>query len=298
MLLHNVLLLFLLACTCYLALQRNTAVVFTLNSSAGFFSVFFMMCKVYLYAKSNNYDFYIDHDKWQYTYNNGWHDYFDSLRVWKPENASTCKTIYRFNHDNCHRLPQHSIRSYISVINEIFIVNKTIQNIVKTYINNTIRNDFVSLYVRRGDKTTGSAKEMDTLSMKEIIEKTVINQTIPIFIQTDDYSVIEELKYLMPYTKIYTFTNKEERGSTNANMLTWTPSQRKSQTEIFLASVLVFSNGVQCWSDHRSNVGRFHKLLAYNKTSLYPLINDNEIDTKIDPAHSMSSVKDFYLQIY
>ena len=281
----------ILVCICFYALRLKTAVVFTLNSSAGFFSVFFMMCKAYLYAKSNNYDFYIDHDNWQYTYNKGWHDYFTSLRVWEPENITNYIKIHRFNHGNCKKLQRHTIYSYITAIQEIFVVNETIQNMVKKYIANTIQNDYVSLYVRRGDKTKGEDKEMDELTLEEIVKSTIQYNKPNLFVQTDDYSVIEELKTILPFTNIFTFTNKNERGSKNGNMLKWSSSQRKLETENLLASILVFVNGSHGWSDHRSNVGRFHKLFAYNNTSLYPYFKHiHSMNTIIDPAYSMKNI--------
>lgn len=286
----------ILICACIVRLRMKTAVVFTLDSSAGFFSVFFMMCKVYLYAKSNKYDFYIDHDNWQYTYKEGWHDYFTTLRVWMPENNAKYSIIERFNHSNCRRLQQHSIRSYISVIHETFRVNTTIQNMAQRYIQGTIQGKYESLYVRRGDKTTGRRKEMEELSIEEILKKTIQDTPANLFVQTDDYSVIEELRSIMPFTNIFSFTKNEERGFKHLNMLAWSEHQRKSETENLLASILVFIQGGRCWSDHRSNVGRFHKMLAYNKITLYPHFIDNALDTNIDPAHEMGSVPGFFFQ--
>ena len=289
----------IIICACFVAMQIKTAVVFTLDSSAGFFSVFFMMCKAYLYAKTNKYDFYIDHDNWQYTYNEGWHDYFKSLRVWTPDIKSKYSIIKKFNHGNCDRLQQHSIHSYISVIHELFALNDVIQTMAQTFIKNNIKSDYVSLYIRRGDKTNGKFKEMDEWSTDEIVQNTIQRQISKtktnLFVQTDDYSVIEDLQSMMPFTNIFTFTKKEERGSKNGNMLTWSSQQRKSETENLLASILVFRQGNHCWSDHRSNVGRFHKLFAYNKTSLYPIFKDNAKHTNIDPSHGMRKVPGFFL---
>ncbi len=48
--------------------EEPKAVLFVLGNSVGFFSMYFTLCKAYLYAKEKGAKFYIDHDAWNYTY--------------------------------------------------------------------------------------------------------------------------------------------------------------------------------------------------------------------------------------
>lgn len=266
--------------------ERKKAVVFVLTSRAGFFAMFFSMCLAYNWAKENNYDFYIDDNKWQYTYKNGWHDYFDSLKKW-----DTAEYLNLYDHveyydltsimvkngttmsGEVQNIPNYTTKQYIESIRELFVVKPYLQEKAQLFIQ-SIGQEYVSLYVRRGDKVVGKHKEMDFHDVETILSKTDIENTkMPIFLQTDDYREYKFLQNRFPERRIYTLTSPEEKGSTNSNMNEWTPEQRKKETENFLISVLVFCNSVHGWTDRRSNVGRFHKLFSFQNVTMYPMPN-------------------------
>jgi hypothetical protein len=286
---------------CFIVLMYNKpphkkkAVVFVLTSVAGFFSVFFTMTWAYLWARENDYNFYIDQEGWQYTHTHGWHDYFQTLKQWKPEYSEQYDTVQRFdlsiildhkNWPSTVHIPNYSAQTYIDVIPQLFIVKNELQQRVDAYVEE-LGADYISFYVRRGDKVAGELKEMDLHPSEQIINDTDLDtSSATIFIQTDDYSEYEFLQKRYPNRRIMTLTKPSQRGSKNSDMREWTPEQRQKETEELLMSVLVFCKGKQGWTDHRSNVGRFHKLFAFNNVSLYPRLT-------IKPDRLISPVWDF-----
>lgn len=247
--------------------KSHTAVVFELNRAAGFFSVFFMLCTAYIYAKKHNYDFYIQHSNWHYTYEKGWHDYIDSLTYWDP--ALKYDSVEYYKHASLGEIPDYTLDDYEIAVSEIFKPKYEIQNKVNEILA-TYPSKFNSLYIRRGDKIHGSIKEMDELSIQQIVSFTNLESSQNLYVQTDDYTVIETLQQLMPQTNILTLTTPDERGSSNLNLHNESPQKRYDETVKLLVQTMLFVRGLNCWSDWRSNVGRIHKVLAYDKVKFYP----------------------------
>jgi len=271
--------------------NTNTCVKFTLDSSAGFFSQFFFLCNAYIFSKKNNYDFFIEDSKWHYSYKNGWHDYFTTLNKWS-ETITKYNTIHSFKHCTINNTPDYTIDDYIGCIQEIFKVNNDIQEYATTFINK-IKTPYKSLYIRRGDKTSGNIKEMDTLSITDIISKTDIkNEAGSVFVMTDDYTVINELKQQLSNCTLFTTTLEDKNGMNVRKLDSETPDKKKEHMYDLLKSCIILLNGSSCWSDLRSNVGRFHKLHSFDKVQLYPTIAIRSKTDKIQPWYSLIDYND------
>jgi hypothetical protein len=243
-----------------------TAIVYTLKSDQGFFSVFGYMLRVYLFAKQRNVPFFIEHNNWQYTYKEGWHDYFKTLNVFdsnsKYTNIERYENKAEFTGSN---VPLYTIKEYIDTIKEIFILNDNLQKTIDDYIK-SIGRDYISIYVRRGDKN----QDGPLPTVNEILSQTTIKDDgTPIFVQTDDYTVVEEMEKKFPSCKIFTLTDKSERGSSNRKLLEATPDYRKKNTDNFLSGCVIVSKSMIGWSYYDSNVGIFLKLLGYDVINLY-----------------------------
>ena len=247
-------------------------VIFSLNSDGGFFSNFWFLLNTYVYAKKNNYLFFIENNDWQYTYKNGWHDYFTTLNVYNNEHSDY--PIERMSRasiiDSTH--PRYTVSEYIEAIKEVYKLQPHLQeqitNKIKEYCT------YTSVYIRRGDKSN----EAKVMTSEEVIQSIgPENLEGQIFVQTDDYTAVEELGKLLPNSKILTTTLPSQRGSTNENMKNWSPEERKIDTEQFLISIGIFLGGVTCWTYFFSNVAQFHKLSSYDKVEVY--VNS---DTKIE----------------
>jgi len=257
--------------------NSTTAIVCVLHPGSGFFSQFFFLCKVYLFAKERGQPFFIEHDNWQYTYKEGWHDYFTTLTLFTGD--ATYTEVKRYRAHIADDIPEYTIQQYIDTIKEIFVLQPRLQARVEETIQ-TINNEYTSLYIRRGDK----ANEVELISIDDVLNQTDIKDDgRAIFLKTDDYGVVEEIKNRFPSCTITSLTPATKRGADNATMLRWTPEERKEDTEELLVSAAVFTRAKVGWTYYRSNVGTFHKLSGYNTVNFY-----------LDSKHTMDEINSVY----
>jgi len=243
--------------------NKKTAIVCILHSGCGFFSLFIYLCKVYLFAKEKGLPFFVEHRDWQYMYKKGWHDYFKSLVVF--EDNGQFNEVKRYESHQENDLKEYPISEYIKCIKEIFVLNDELQSRADDYIKK-IGGAYTALYVRQGDKS----KESSLMSLDEIIKYTGITDNgITLFVETDDYTVVENLKKMLPTCNILTLTAKTNRGSSNKEMLKWSPSERKANADELFMACYILSKANKAFSYAHSNVGRFHKLYAYDIVELY-----------------------------
>jgi len=261
------------------------AVIFIINNNAGFASVFNFLCKIYIYAQKTGKDFFIDYsDNWTYKYKNGWHDYFKTLKVYDP--SAHYANIEKYSHAQTSKVPDYTLGEYTACIKEILVLNDDLSKRVQEYIG-SIGGPYKAVYVRRGDKTSGHAKENDPIPVADIMKITDISKEDKVFIQTDDYSVIEEIKGLLPAENIFTLTPQASRGAHAENIYALSPEKRKEHAEELFMSFFVFAGATRGWTDNRSNMGRLHKLYSPDKVILYPIDPKSQnisSETKIDPG--------------
>lgn len=254
------------------------AAVCVLNSMGGFFSVYLTLLRVYLYAKKLNLPFFIEHNNWQYTYKDGWHDYFKSLNVLNKEEHFD--TIERFENGATNAImDEFTMADFIEAIKETFILQDSIQASIDSYIKE-MGSDYNSLYVRRGDKVV----EMELISLDTILAQTSIKDDgRVIFVQTDDYNVVKDMRSKFPSCRIMTLIKENVFGSTNHHMLNWTPEERKEHTEELLKSCVITARANTGWSYYMSNVGHFIKLLGFNNINIYV----DDINTSKEDINNM-----------
>jgi hypothetical protein len=279
----------------------NKIVLFELNTGCGFFSVFFHLCQAYLYAKQQNIPFYITHNKWSHTYKNGWHDYFDTLEYLPQNNPKVSPIICKHG-----QLPifnsRYTNQQLIYCIKDIFKLKPFIIDSAEKYIHDVLQNNYIFIYVRRGDKHT----ETKFVSEFNIIKLINPNPNINIFIQTDDYTVIEIFKRLLPKHNIFYLVDPNKRGHYQSkrflNSLS-DPNPYKSNAKVFndndnkqyvfddtvelLTSCYISSKSIHNWVDYSSNVGRFIKLLSFDKTSPYNTTRVPNLNTPVRPEYSI-----------
>lgn len=265
--------------------SNKTIVIFTINSSSGFFSMMGFLNTVYIYATKNKYQMFIEHDNWQYTYNKGWHDYFTTLTIYDPNDTRYIGyKIERYVSGDAtpnsvmYNIPRYTIREHIEALKQIYIhqphIQEQIINKRKEY------GKYTSLYVRRGDK----ADETKLMTTQQVIDKTSLSTVNhPIFIQTDDYTAVEEIKQLMPNSTILTETLPTQRGASNRNNLNISPEERKCDTEQLFISIGVALGGTKIWSYYNSNICIFYKLYEYDRVSIY-----------VDDQYSIETINKIY----
>jgi hypothetical protein len=244
----------------------KNAVVFTNDAYAGFGSVFFFMIQAYIYAKKNGNDFRIKDDGWAYKYDKGWHDYFDSLDDYDP--SVKYDEVKHSSHNNNYDIPDYTFNEYSDAIQEVLKPVRRIQDMAKRTIN-SMNGPYVSIYVRRGDKVEGSNTEMEAADLSKVIASTGIKSG-NVFVMTDDYSVVEEIRRLLPDCTVTTLTSPNTRGSFHHNIRKNTAEEQRQHGEELFSSIEVFHNATQGWADGRSNMGRLLKLRDPAKVTLYP----------------------------
>jgi hypothetical protein len=240
----------------------NGKVVFTLSkTSAGFASVVNLLTQVYIHAKKTGKEFYIENDGWHY---GNWHNHFKSLKVLDPSNESH---ITRYKHGS--KIQCYTLKDHTDAIKEIFLPNDHIIAATEKF-KREIGGSYKAIYVRRGDKTSGNEIENLPADLKPIIEASDTKPGENLFVMTDDYSVVEEIRALLPEVKIYTLTKSENRGSNREVLQTMSPEEMKEHTSELFTSIQTFVGCTRGWVDNRSNLGRFMKLASPDTMILYP----------------------------
>lgn len=244
--------------------NSKPVVVFTLTNNAGFGSVFGFLLKAYIYAKKEGKNFLIKSDNWQF--GDGWHDYFTSLDVYDP--AAKYANEENYKHGSVGRIPEYSLGEYMNAVKEIYTPKPEIVNRAKAFTDK-IGGPYISVYIRRGDKTSGTGKEMDAADLPKLVEEMGVSGG-NVFVMSDDYSVVEEITKLLPKCKIFTMTPPENRGLVIYNIQKYDSEQKKKHADELFTSMEVFNGGEKGWVDNRSNIGRFLKIRGGDKITLYP----------------------------
>jgi hypothetical protein len=250
--------------------------VFCLNSDTGFFSMFFIMCNAYIASKTMSSGFYITHSGWSYTWMRGWHDYFTTLKVAPLVPKLVNPVQIECKHDRFYK-PDFPLQEYVNCIHELFILRPHLIDRVNALVS-TLPSDFIAVFVRRGDKLIREAKY---IPVSEIFKYIPHSETDTFFIQTDDYSVVEEIRSMLPSAKVISTVSPTKRGAFHGQQKS--VNQVREETEEMLVGLSVCLRSSSCWTDDTSNVGRFLKL-SNPRVHIYPKDYDVDLSCVICPA--------------
>jgi hypothetical protein len=165
-----------------------------LNRRSGFFSMLFFMMNHYIHALKNGEGFKLVTDNWMFKKNLGWTDYFLAIDF----DAVSGKEEQTRSIDFTYLFQEYPISEYKKVIPLIYRYNSTLSaKIYQTCEKLNLPVSYDSIFIRRGDKLineshyTNGAQYLQKLLEKsptvEVAERTV-------FIQTDDYNCVQEIK--------------------------------------------------------------------------------------------------------
>jgi hypothetical protein len=231
---------------------------------------------IYIYAKNNKYPFFVNSSKWNYKSKDGWRDYFNSLNEYS-DNGSP-KDIKKATHFQRVSANIYKISDYIQAIKEIYILHAHILREIET--RSRQYGLYNSIYIRRGDKS----KENSIDPIEQIFEHTNLKEsTKKLFVQADDYRAVKDVKEKLPSVEVVTITPEEKLGANAGEITKLDDNSRKLETENLLISIGIFLGGEECWTDIRSNVGRFHKLCEFKKVKYYPDNKDIDINKESTP---------------
>jgi hypothetical protein len=264
---------------------QKSAIVFIITNRAGFASVFNCLCRVYIYAKKTGQDFFIEHgDDWSYNYKDGWHDYFKTLKMYDP-NAGY-GDVQKYSHVQTGNIPQYTAGEYTACVKEVLVLKDELEKRVQDYIDK-IAGPYKAVYVRRGDKTEGLQKEMEPMAAAELLKISDISKDDKLFIKTDDYRVVEEMKAHLPAENIFTLTPQSSKGAVAKDIFAQSPEKRRDHAEELFMSFFILVRATRAWTDNRSNLGRLHKLYSPDTVVVYPREGKAEkltSETEIDPV--------------
>ena len=266
------------------------SLVFVLNRGmhcgGGFFALFFFLCNAYLRANEEKVPFWIVHDDWTYAHTLGWHDYFTTLRQWDSKGRALLTY-----HMALAEQREYPLAKYVECIPELFQLRPEL--IARA---NAIRDSlgsYVAVFVRRGDKCI----EIQDFPVERIVPH--IQHATTLFVQTDDYTVVEEFRSLLPTHRIVATVPPTKRGSYHSAQYrdrssirpvrdpSWEQKDRnqiREETEEMLVGLYICSRASECWTDDTSNVGRFLKLWAPETTRLYTTDAEIDLSQVVHPA--------------
>jgi len=280
--------------------MKPSAIVYQLNAGGGFFSTFFFLCKAYLTAKKLRIPFYVEDKGWPYTYDRGWRDYFRSLEAPPTILVNARRVTHITQGSEEHFL----LREYVDASRDIFKLQPHLlqraNNIVARLPSN-----YIAVFVRRGCKLVEEAK---LIPVSDILAKIPHTSDTVFFVQTDDYTVVEEFKALHPPDKVISTVPPTKRGSYHVRrfinmeknnphvqnivpLLEQGPEQRKVETEEMLVGITVCLMAPECWTDFTSNVGRFIKLVA-RSAHFYPRELPITMDMRLCPSNEFPGTYD------
>jgi hypothetical protein len=241
------------------------------NAVGGFFSVFFFLCNAYIHAKKTNTPLFIAHADWPY---NRWHDYFTTLDL----KDDYFRSRLRCSHLNVPTQWKYPLEEYMTAVRELFVLRDPLKARVESIVSSL--GTFTGLFVRRGDKLF---EEANYIHVKDILKHIPHTETTTFFVQTDDYTVVEELQHELPNNRIVTIVPTTKRGSYHNKMFRErehrhdiqsleekSKEQKQIETEEMLVGLSVCLRGIECWTDDTSNVGRFLKLSKPDTVKIYP----------------------------
>jgi len=178
----------------------------------------------YLNAKKENKMFYIDDSNWIFTNNQGWTDYFNSVKTINctDSNVEQPIEIYNSRNGNLKNVKIYSLNDYRNILNEIMHLNDYMKLKLQETMNtlNIQGNNFDAIMIRRGGKIFEEGNYINTeIYVNKLLEK----NTKTIFVQTDDYDAYEEVKYII---------NKK---NINIDVLTLCPEYKRGGTTVYTA---------------------------------------------------------------
>lgn len=277
--------------------MKPPCVVFGLDENGGFYSTLFYLCKAYLTAETMRIPFYINDTRWPYR---GWHTYFRTLEKYPATRplSHTLSPPYRVAHNAQYNDPDFLLPQYAAALREIYKLQPYLVQRVNSLLA-SLGPSFVAVFVRRGCKLV---EEASFIPAREIYERLQCSPDTVLFIQTDDYTVVEEFRAIHPADKVVATVSPSKRGqyhvrrllneSRNPHAHTIVPlleqseSQVRQETEEMLVGLEVCRQAPVCWTDVTSNVGRFLKLMGRN-VHVYPRDAQFDMAHRGCPAHEL-----------
>lgn len=255
--------------------------VFRLTMESGFFSMVFRLCTVYLEVGSR---LGVDSTRWVH---GRWSQYFQSLHDSEAKHGTEYHTIATVDSSPL----KWTLGDYRRALHDLIRLTPSLRMDVRRVIRE-IGQPFTAIFVRRGDKI---GTEASFISMATILSWIPYTSDTVFFIQTDDYTVVEEARECLPGHRIVSTVPSTKRGSYHYRYynqpvgVPWTdktPEDAYVETCEMLVGLFVCLSAQSCWTDDTSNVGRFLKLYD-DRVHVYPTDYSVDESLHVHPAWTL-----------
>ncbi len=112
--------------------------------------------------------------------------------------------------------------------------------------------EYVAIHVRRGDKAT----EIQHTPIQAYMEK-LGGKYHNLFVASDDYSVVEEVRKLYPDQQVWTLCTPAERGYDQAKADAESPEEKEKNRIVLFATMEVLNRATKFVGTYSSNMGMF-----------------------------------------
>jgi hypothetical protein len=295
--------------------------IFHIGANAGFYSEFCNMVFAILYCLKYEYKFIIYSKDANFGYKNGWNDFFlpfckettcaihkyyntrnykpvirkRHLLIWKIYRFLNKKTLLTYelwdkyfckDFDNAFfDIPTLGIRgnlrdASIVIAKMIYRFNNITLSEIEEYTSSIdLPSEYNSMQIRRGDKIT----ECTLCPIHYYFDAANNSSNIKdLFILTDDYSVIEEVKSSYPEWSINTLTTTDEMGYNHKLFSQLNSSEKKQKLIKLFASIELIRKSQLFIGTYTTNIGLFlgmvkplDKIISVQKKEWFRFADDD-----------------------
>ncbi|WP_299291075.1 hypothetical protein [uncultured Mucilaginibacter sp.] len=270
--------------------------VFRVGIQAGLFSEINHLFLAVLFCLKNNIKFVLSSKGSNFSYDKGWDDYFlpfckeSQAKIHLKYNARSyqirstipniiktklirttlginylTQDVWPFIRDakfqnETFNIPQLDISG--NLLHSLKVVTDQLwrfQPTIKQEIDGRITNlnlplEYIGVHIRSGDKATEAKLSPVDDYINYIKSK---NSTKELFVLTDNYSIIKELKSNYPDYKVYTYCQEDERGFSEGEYNLMSKEAKKTMTIKLITDVEILSRSSVFVGTLSSNVGIF-----------------------------------------
>lgn len=277
----------------------NRKLVFHLGSEAGFYSEFNNMIYAILYCLKNKYKFVLYSKDANFKINDGWTDFFlpfckeshnnihhiinkrvaaprlnkkqkikfKLYRILNPKTSLTYQIWPKFFCPDFEQeyfdIPELGISGSLKeasriIVNMIYRPNNFLKSHIQKVRNSiNLPEDYVGINIRRGDKNT----EFDYVPTQIFIDELEkYSNCKNVFIFTDDYTIIRDIKSISNFSQnynLYYLIDSSEQGYIHADFLKLSIPEKETKLLKMLTSMEIMSNANICFGSYTNNPGFF-----------------------------------------
>ena len=276
---------------------RKKTLIYRIGFRYGFFSEYNNMIFAMLYCLENKMRFVLYSKHANFSYEKGWNDYFmpfceessdnfhfkhnyrDPLsttffernhfyvylyKMIHPNHFLTFKLWDKFrnkiNESKTYNIPELGINgNFLDACRKLVYLTwdynpETQKNIHSLISSVRLPENYIGIHIRRGDK----AIETEAIPASKYIDNIQKMSNIKhIFVSTDDYNVINEIKEHYKDLILYYLCKKEETGYDQLNFNNLSAQSKKTDMELLFASVDILCNSQAFVGTFNSNVGLY-----------------------------------------